>query len=105
MDVKERAGNARRIFDRFHVELHVQDALDKLGLTKCAEPQPATIAPRSRTCVYRLRRPPEILVAERLTFEELRATNSSLFTAYLLKERLADTLDRRQVNIVSSRER
>ena len=98
--VREGAPNARIIFDRFHVQRLVQDALDETRRDEVREA--ATGSDRSAlkgTRVPTQKSPWNLSESERQTLEELRQTNTSLFTAYLLKETFADILDGRQVNV------
>jgi transposase len=102
--VKEGAPNARLIFDRFHVQRLVHDALDATRRDEVREA--ATTDDRAAlkgTRVPTQKSPWNLDEAEWQTLEELRQANSSLFTAYLLKETFVDILNRRQVNVAQNR--
>lgn len=98
--VQECAPNARLVFDRFHVQRLVQEALDQ---TRRDEVNAATTK-EGRAALkgtkYQLQTGPWNLTdAAHQTIEQLRETNSSLYTAYLLKEVFVGIMDRRQVNV------
>ena len=98
--VKEKVPQARLVFDRFHVQRLVQDALDE---TRRDEVRSATTKQDKQTLKntrYALLKSPWNLTdAEHQTLGELEEANRSIFTGYLLKESFAGILDRRQVNV------
>lgn len=102
--VKEGAPNARLIFDRFHVQRLVHDALDATRRDEVREASTTDgRAALKGTRVPTQKSPWNLDEAEWQTLEELRQANRSLFTAYLLKETFVDILNRRQVNVAQNR--
>ncbi len=98
--VEECAPNARLIFDRFHVQRLVHDALDE---TRRDEMR-AAVTKDARAALKGTRIPTQtspwnLTDADHQTLDELRKANAPLFTAYLLKETFVGILDRRQVNV------
>lgn len=98
--VEEWVPAAELIFDRFHVQRLVQDALDQTRRDEVrgAETREERAALKG-TRVPTQMNPWNLSEAHRQTLEELRAANTPLFTAYLLKETFAAILDARQVNV------
>ena len=98
--VQERAPQARLVFDRFHVQRLVQEALDE---TRREEVREATCTEEKRSLKgtrWALQKNPWNLSGDELsTLATLEKENKRLYRAYLLKESFADILDRRQVNV------
>ncbi|MEZ6018236.1 MAG: ISL3 family transposase [Planctomycetota bacterium] len=98
--VEECAPNARLIFDRFHVQRLVQDALDETRRDEMRAAETKDERAALKGTRFPLQKSPWNLTdADHQTLDELRETNAPLYTAYLLKEIFAGILDRRQVNV------
>ena len=101
--VKDLIPQARLIFDRFHVQRLVQDALDE---TRRDEVRAASIEDKRAlkdTRYALLKNPWNLGAGERQSLEELEEANRSLFRGYLLKESFAAILSRRQVNVARAK--
>jgi transposase len=102
--VKERAPQARLVFDRFHVQRLAHDALDKVRREQVRELKGSDEAKVVKKTRFALQKNPWNLTqpeAEKLALVQRR--NRQLYRAYLLKETLAATLDGRQVNVARNR--
>jgi len=100
--VSESAKNATIIFDRFHVQRLVQDALDEV---RRAEVRTVVDDPQGRrelkhTRFALLKNPWNLTSIEETKLTELAKTNATLYRAYLMKESFAAILDRRQPHVV-----
>ncbi|MBK7534775.1 MAG: ISL3 family transposase [Myxococcales bacterium] len=94
------APNAQLIFDRFHVQRLVHDALDQVRRAEVREdPTPATRKALKGTRWPLLRRAWNLKDLEICKLAALPRINRRLFRAYLLKESLAAILDRKQVHV------
>jgi transposase len=98
--VSESAKNATIVFDRFHVQRLVHDALDEVRRAQVRE----TVDPTDRRAIKHSRwalqkNPWNLSDIEGRKLVEIQRTNMPLDRAYLLKESLAAILDRRQVNV------
>jgi transposase len=103
--VSESAKNATLIFDRFHVQRLVQDALDEV---RRAEVRAVVDDPQGRrelkhTRFALLKNPWNLTAIEDIKLTSLAKTNATLYRAYLMKESFAAILDRRQPNVVRSK--
>jgi transposase len=99
--VSESAKNARIIFDRFHVQKLVQEALDEVRRAEARTVQdPDERRGLKRTRFALLKNPWNLSEIEHTKLTDLRRTNATLYRAYLLKESFAAILDRRQPNVV-----
>lgn len=99
--VTSRAPQAQIVFDRFHVQRLVQDALDKLRRAEVRMLEDAGDRSDLKQTKYVLLKNPWNLTwleAERLSL--LQRTNRRLYRGYLLRTAIADILGRRQVNVV-----
>ena len=98
--VQTHAPKAALVFDRFHVQRLAHDALDQVRrelVAKQAGTEQARVIKKTR---FVLQKNPENLSAdERHRLADVQAFNQPLYRAYLLKESLATTLDRRQINV------
>ncbi|MBV1857265.1 MAG: ISL3 family transposase [Nannocystaceae bacterium] len=99
--VKEPVPNATLIFDRFHVQRLVHDALDEVGRD---EVRPADSD--EKTCLKKTRwplqkRPWNLSGLEPAKLADLEENNRPIYRAYRLKESLAAILDGRQVNVAA----
>lgn len=100
--VSESAKNATIIFDRFHVQRLVQDALDEV---RRAEVRAVVDDPQGRrqlkhTRYALLKNPWNLSAIEDAKLTTLPKTNATLYRAYLMKESFAAILDRRQQHVV-----
>lgn len=98
--VEEMVPDARLIFDRFHVQRLVQDALDETRRDEvhAAETKAEKKALKG-TRWSLLKSPWNLTEADRQTLEELEQANRTIFRGHMLKEAFAGILDRRQINV------
>lgn len=94
--VKERAPQAKIVFDRFHVQRLVSNALDEVRreLVRCSPPEHCRFIKRSRYTL--LSNPWNLSRKQNQKLAEIQRNNAPLYRAYLLKEALAQALDYRQ---------
>lgn len=96
--VREKLPDAEIVFDRFHVQRLVSDALDEvrreLVRELASDPDEARAVKRTRFVL--LMNPWNLSRAQRRKLSEVQRTNQRLYRAYLLKETLARALDYRQ---------
>lgn len=102
--VREAAPQARIVFDRFHVQRLVHDALDEVRRAEVREIE----APEERAALKRTRfalqkNPWNLNDIERDKLVEVQRVNRRLYRAYLLKETLAAILDRRQAHVARAK--
>jgi transposase len=99
--VRSAAPQAKLVFDRFHVQRLVHDALDEVRRSEMRAHGKGTpegqALKRSRWATQK--NPWNLTQAEQDKLSELQRTNKTLYRAYLLKESLADLLGGRQVNV------
>ena len=92
--VREFAPAAEIVFDRFHVQRLVHDALDEVRRSEVRVAVEARARRRLKNTRFALqRRPWNTTDADRTKLSELQRTNRRLYRAYLLKEGLAVVLD------------
>lgn len=98
--VEEMVPDARLIFDRFHVQRLVQDALDETRRDEvhAAETKEERKALKG-TRWSLLKSPWNLTDADHQTLEELEQANRTIFRGHMLKEAFAGILDRRQINV------
>lgn len=99
--VKESVPNATLIFDRFHVQRLVHDALDEVRreeVRSCCADEKAALK-NTRWAVQK--RPWNLSDLETEKLSDLEEKNRPIYRAYLLKEWLATILDGRQINVAS----
>jgi len=101
--VKDVVPHARLVFDRFHVQRLVQDALDETRRDEVRAASEQDKHALKDTRYTLLKNPWNLGAGQRKTLEELEHANRSLFRGYLLKESFADILDRRQINVARDR--
>jgi transposase len=102
--VKEHVPQACMIFDRFHVQRLVQDALDETRRDEVRSAEDRDQRSRLKgTRVPTQKSPWNLTDADQMTLDELRHANEPLYTAYLLKESFVDILNGRQVNVGRAR--
>ncbi|HHH29184.1 MAG TPA: ISL3 family transposase [Polyangiaceae bacterium] len=99
--VKESVPNATLIFDRFHVQRLVHDALDEVRRDEVR-----SASADEKTCLKKTRwplqkRPWNLSNLETVKLADLEEKNLPIYRAYLLKESLAQILDRRQAGVAS----
>ena len=96
--VREKLPEAEIIYDRFHVQRLVSDALDEvrreLVRELATDPDEARAVKRTRFVL--LMNPWNLSRSQRRKLSELQRSNQRLYRAYLLKETLAQALDYRQ---------
>ena len=99
--VSASAPNARIIFDRFHVQRLVHDALDEVRRAEVRTREDSQERSALKNTRFALQKNPWNLTdIEQTKLTELPKTNATLYRAYLLKESFAAILDRRQPNVV-----
>jgi transposase len=84
--VKQRCPNAQVIFDRFHVERLLHDALDQVRRQEVAQLPNAHRSDLKKTRFLLLKAPWNLKRDERERLSHLEKANRKLFRAYLLKE-------------------
>lgn len=94
--IEEHVPRAEVVFDRFHVQRLVTDAVDEVRRAEVrrADDDRAQFVKGSRFAL--LKNPWNLNRRERRTLADLQRTNKRLYRAYLLKEALAKALDYRQ---------
>ncbi len=99
--VSESAPNAQIIFDRFHVQRLVHDALDEVRRAEVRTLEDSQERSALKNTRFALQKNPwNLTKIEQTKLTELPKTNATLYRAYLLKESFAAILDRRQPNVV-----
>lgn len=96
--VEANAPHAEVVFDRFHVQRLVHDALDEVRrdiVRKHGNKEHARAIKKTRFVLHK--NPENLSSPERRKLAQVQATNRPLYRAYLLKESLASILDRRQL--------
>ena len=96
--VEERAINAQIVFDRFHVQRLAGNALDEVRRDEVREldgTDEAKAIKRSRYAL--LKNPWNLTASQNQKLADVQKNNQRLYRAYLLKETLADALDRHTV--------
>lgn len=95
--IREHAPNATIVFDRFHVQRLVSDALDEV---RRAQVRFVGLGEKGRAIKHSrfalLKNPWNLTRKETQKLSELQRTNAQLYRAYLLKETLAQALDYQQ---------
>lgn len=100
--VEESAKNARIIFDRFHVQKLVQEALDEVRRAEVravTDPEERKALKRTRFALQKASW--NLTTLEHAKLTELPKVNSAIYHAYLMKESFVAILDRRQPNVVA----
>ena len=102
--VNESCPAATLIFDRFHIQRLVHDALDETRRDQVREAESKEAKAALKGTRWALQKSPWNLTGlEAQTLAELERTNRPLFRAHLLKESLAAILDGRQINVARRR--
>ena len=101
--VAEAAPHARVVFDRFHVQRLAHDALDTVRRQqwRAAEPEDKDAIKGTRFALQK--NPWNLTQPEHDKLTGVQRSNKPLYRAYLLKETLADILDRRQVHVARAK--
>lgn len=101
--VAQVASHARLVFDRFHVQRLAHDALDKVRRQqwRAADSDDKEAIKGTRFALQK--NPWNLTQPENEKLAAVQRSNKSLYRAYLLKETLADLLDRRQVNVARAK--
>lgn len=102
--IKEAAPQARIIFDRFHVQRLVHDALDEVRraeVRELSDPEERRALKRSRFALQK--NPWNLSDIEKTKLVEVQRANRRLYRGYLLKETLAAILDRRQAHVAEAK--
>jgi len=98
--VAEAAPHAQVVFDRFHVQRLAHDALDKVRREQVRELAGTDDAAAVKKTRFALQKNPwNLSQSDHEKLADVQCSNKKLYRAYLLKETLADILDRRQVNV------
>jgi len=85
--------HARVVFDRFHVQRLVHDALDQLRRSMVADLRDPDETRTLKGSRYALQHSPKLGAAARGKLRELEQDNQPLYRAYLMKEALAAIFD------------
>lgn len=101
--VAQAAPHARVVFDRFHVQRLAHDALDTVRRQqwRAADPDDKNEIKGTRFALQK--NPWNLTQAEHEKLTGVQRSNKPLYRAYLLKETLADILDRRQVHVARAK--
>lgn len=104
--VRDRLPHAQIVFDRYHVQKLVTDAVDETRRAvwqqlRAETPEDAKSIKNLRWAL--LKRPWKLTPKQSARLSTLQHDNASLYRAYLLKESFADILDRRQPNVVKDK--
>jgi len=97
--VAEAAPHAQVVFDRFHVQRLAHDALDKVRREQVRELTGDDASSVKNTRFALQKNPWNLSQSDHQKLADVQRSNKKLYRAYLLKETLADILDRSQVNV------
>lgn len=101
--VTEKVPDARLVYDRFHVQRLMQDALDETRRDEVRAAESKEEKRRLKGTRWSLLSSPWNLSETGLeTLRELEEANHSIFRGYLLKESFAAILDRRQIYVAGN---
>jgi transposase len=102
--VREAVPQAQIVFDRFHVQQLVSNALDRCRREEWQRSRATGDRERAQSLKHTrwalLKNPWNLTPKEEARLSSLQQSNTGLYRAYLLKESFADILDRRQPNVV-----
>lgn len=101
--VTEASPQALLIFDRFHVQRLAHDALDEVRREEVRQASAAAKPALKKTRWALQKNPWNLDRIEQAKLTTVQRTNQRLYRAYLLKETLIAILDRRQVNVASTK--
>ena len=102
--VTQMAPNARLVYDRFHVQRLVQDALDETRrdeVRRAGSPEERRALKGTRWALQKSEW--NLTDAEQKTLDELETSNRPLYRGHLLKELFAQILAGKQVNVAQRR--
>jgi transposase len=102
--IGEAAPQATIVFDRFHVQRLVHDALDEVRraeVRQASGPEEKRALKKSRFALQK--NPWNLGAVEEAKLVEVQRTNRRLYRGYLLKETLAAVLDRRQAHVAEAK--
>jgi transposase len=98
--IKAAVPKAKLVFDRFHVQRLVHDALDKVRREEVAAAGGSSHGHALKKTRWPLQKNPwNLTLIESAKLSFLQRANKPIYRAYLLKESLAAILDGRQVNV------
>lgn len=97
--VTEQAPNAEIVYDRFHVQRLVQDALDEVRRGQARELQGTEEAKYIKHTRWTLQKRWDLDAEDARRLSDLQRRNKPLYRAYLLKESFCAILGRGQVNV------
>jgi len=97
--VNESVPSATLIFDRFHVQRLVHDALDEVRREEVRSASADKKTDLKKTRWPLQKRPWNLSDLENAKLADLEEKNRRIYRAYLLKESLAAILDGRQINV------
>ena len=101
--IEEGLPNAQIVFDRFHVEKLVGEAMEKTRRQEWQRlrQEDPEAAERTKGLMWPMRKLPwNLTPRQHLRLSTLKQDNSRLYRAYLLKAKLGDIMDRKQPNVV-----
>ncbi|MEM9460076.1 MAG: ISL3 family transposase, partial [Myxococcota bacterium] len=101
--VTDAAPHARLVFDRFHVQRLAHDALDEVRRDEVRRVNSTDKVALKRTRWALQKNPWNLNNFEQDKVAMVQRTNQRLYRAYLLKETLLAVLDRRQINVASTK--
>ena len=91
--IKDRAGQAVLVFDKFHIVSHLMKAVDQVRRDEIREKGPAHKALMHKTRFIWLKNPWNLTEAQHRRLSELEHLNLKINRAYLLKELFRAFLD------------
>jgi transposase len=99
--VEEVLPHARLVYDRFHVQRLVSDAVDETRRQEWRDrrDRPAEAAAVKKTRWALLKRTEKLTDKEQLRLARLQKENKRLYRAYLLKEQFVEIMDRRDPDV------
>jgi len=104
---REAVPHAKIVFDRFHVQRLVSDAVDETRREEWRRLRAGPVGVDTDSIKHTrwalLKRSWNLTDSEGERLSALQKNNRRLYRAYLLKETFVETLDRRQVNVVEQR--
>jgi len=101
--VTEASPQAQIIFDRFHVQRLAHDALDQVRRDEVRQAEPSERKALKKTRWPLHKNPWNLTRVEKDKLATLQRANRRLYRAYLLKEALADVLDRQQPGVAQKK--
>lgn len=100
--VATHAPQAELVFDRFHIQRLASDALDAVRRSEVRAADDAQAAKSLKGTRWALLKSPwNLTTSQKATLHDLQRSNRRIFRAYLLKEKLAAILGRRQPGVAT----